>query len=55
MRMGSWVLFWCDAEKRLKLEQAQRATAGLSYVEKWEKGRLAQWASVVDKIPSAWK
>ncbi|KAF8213204.1 hypothetical protein K438DRAFT_1081993 [Mycena galopus ATCC 62051] len=27
-RMGSWVLFWCDAEKRLKLEQAQRATAG---------------------------
>ncbi|KAJ6519670.1 mitochondrial amino-acid acetyltransferase [Mycena sanguinolenta] len=55
MRMGPWVLFWCDAEKRLKLEQASRANAGMSYVEKWEEGRLGQWAGVVDKIPSAWK
>ncbi|KAK7064350.1 N-acetyltransferase domain-containing protein [Favolaschia claudopus] len=55
MRMGSWVMFWCDAEKRLKLEQARRAGAGLSYVEGWEKGRLAQWGSVVGTIPSAWK
>ncbi|KAJ7275195.1 hypothetical protein B0H12DRAFT_1086198 [Mycena haematopus] len=55
MRMGSWVLFWCDAEKRLKLEQARRANAGMSYVEKWEEGRLGHWASVVEKIPSAWK
>ncbi|KAJ6509384.1 mitochondrial amino-acid acetyltransferase [Mycena vitilis] len=55
IRMGSWVLFWCDAEKRLKLEQARRANAGMSYVEKWEDGRLAQWGSVVEKIPSAWK
>ncbi|KAF7339767.1 Amino-acid acetyltransferase, mitochondrial [Mycena venus] len=55
MRMGPWVLFWCDAEKRLKLEQARRAHAGMSYVEEWEKGRLGQWADVVEKIPSAWK
>lgn len=55
MRMGSWVLFWCDAEKRLKLEECQRADAGLSYIENWEAGRLVQWADVVSKIPSAWK
>jgi amino-acid N-acetyltransferase len=55
MRMGPWVLFWCDAEKRLKLEQASRANTGMSYVEKWEKGRLGQWAGVVEKIPSSWK
>ncbi|KAJ7783620.1 mitochondrial amino-acid acetyltransferase [Mycena maculata] len=55
VRMGSWVLFWCDAEKRLKLEQASRGRAGLSYVEKWEEGRLAQWGSVVEKIPSSWQ
>ncbi|KAJ6574955.1 hypothetical protein B0H19DRAFT_1254588 [Mycena capillaripes] len=55
IRMGSWVLFWCDAEKRLKLEQARRANAGMSYLEKWEEGRLAQWGDVVQKVPSSWK
>ncbi|KAI6047749.1 mitochondrial amino-acid acetyltransferase [Pisolithus marmoratus] len=55
MRMGSWVLFWCDAEKRLKQEESQSADSGLSYVESWEGGRLEQWAGVVTKIPSAWK
>ncbi|KAJ7630783.1 hypothetical protein FB45DRAFT_916547 [Roridomyces roridus] len=55
VRMGSWVLFWCDAEKRLRLEQASRATGGMSYVEKWEEGRLGQWGDVVQKIPSSWK
>jgi len=55
VRMGSWVLFWCDAEKRLKLEQASRAKAGMSYVEKWEEGRLALWGSAVQKIPSSWQ
>lgn len=24
LRMGSWVLFWCDAEKRLKIEEGDR-------------------------------
>ncbi|KAJ7706338.1 mitochondrial amino-acid acetyltransferase [Mycena rosella] len=55
VRMGSWVLFWCDAEKRLRLEQAARAHAGMSYVEKWEEGRLAQWGDAVQKIPSVWQ
>ncbi|KAG0704337.1 mitochondrial amino-acid acetyltransferase [Suillus ampliporus] len=55
MRMGSWVLFWCDAEKRLKVEEGRRANAGLSYIEEWEEGRLSRWADVVTKIPSAWK
>ncbi|KAJ7169730.1 mitochondrial amino-acid acetyltransferase [Mycena filopes] len=55
VRMGSWVLFWCDAEKRLKLEQARRANTGMSYVEKWEEGRLDQWGAVVEKIPSSWQ
>ncbi|KAF9244555.1 hypothetical protein BU15DRAFT_85931 [Melanogaster broomeanus] len=55
VRMGSWVLFWCDAEKRLKLEESRRANDALSYIENWETGRLRQWADVVTKIPSAWK
>ncbi|KAL4070809.1 hypothetical protein J3A83DRAFT_3281637 [Scleroderma citrinum] len=55
MRLGSWVLFWCDAEKRLKLEEGQRADAGLSFIENWEAGRLAHWANVVTTIPSAWR
>ncbi|KIJ68198.1 hypothetical protein HYDPIDRAFT_106347 [Hydnomerulius pinastri MD-312] len=55
IRMGSWVLFWCDAEKKLKLEEARCTEAGLSYIEGWETGRLSQWADVVTKIPSAWK
>lgn len=55
MRLGSWVLFWCDAEKRLKVEEGRRANAGLSYIEEWEEGRLLQWANVVTKVPSAWK
>ncbi|KAF9015534.1 mitochondrial amino-acid acetyltransferase [Cyathus striatus] len=55
LRMGSWVLFWCDAEKRLKIEEGRRGSAGLSYVEHWEEGRLAKWADIVSSIPSSWK
>lgn len=55
MRIGSWVLFWCDTEKRLKTEEGRRASAGLSYVEDWEHGRLATWGDVVKKVPSSWK
>jgi len=55
VRMGDWVLFWCDAEKRLKTEGGRRASAGLSYVEEWEHGRLARWVDVVPKVPSSWK
>ena len=55
LRMGSWVLFWCDGEKRIQTEEGRRASPGLSFVEEWEKGRLADWAEVVTKIPSSWK
>ncbi|KAI9461006.1 hypothetical protein BJY52DRAFT_244010 [Lactarius psammicola] len=55
LRMGDWVLFWCDAERRLKTETGRRASAGLSYVEEWERGRLGLWADVVPKVPSSWK
>lgn len=55
VRMGAWVLFWCDAEKRLKTEEGRRASAGLSYVEEWEKGRLSVWSDVATKVPSSWK
>lgn len=54
IRMGPWTLFWCDAEKRLRLEEA-RSVSPLSYIEDWESGRLQRWAEVVTKIPSAWK
>ena len=55
VRMGDWVLFWCDAEKRLSTETGRRASAGLSYVEDWEHGRLALWEEIVPKVPSSWK
>ena len=55
VRMGDWVLFWCDAEKRLKTEEGRRASAGLSYVEEWEHGRITLWADVISKVPSSWK
>ena len=55
LRVGEWVLFWCDAEKRLKIEEGRRANAGLQFVEKWERGRVQAWGDVVVKIPSSWK
>ncbi|KAF8222142.1 DUF619-domain-containing protein [Tricholoma matsutake] len=55
VRMDSWVLFWCDAEKRLRIEEGRKGSSGLSYLETWEEGRLASWAETVTKIPSSWK
>lgn len=55
LRMGDWVLFWCDAEVHLKNEESRRGRAGLSYVEQWERGRLSVWANAVTKIPSSWQ
>ena len=55
VRMGDWVLFWCDAEKRLKTAEGRRASAGLSYVEEWEHGRLSLWADVIPNVPSSWE
>ncbi|KAF8913012.1 mitochondrial amino-acid acetyltransferase [Gymnopilus junonius] len=54
LRMGNWVLFWCDAEKRLRIEEGRRGSAGLSYVEDWEEGRLSDWGNTVLEIPSSW-
>ena len=55
VRVGEWLLFWCDAERRLKIEEGRRASAGLQFVEKWEEGRVQTWADVVMKVPSSWK
>jgi len=55
LRVGEWVLFWCDAEKRLKIEEGRRANAGLRFVERWEEGRVQVWADAVMKIPSSWR
>ncbi|KAF8757074.1 N-acetylglutamate synthase [Rhizoctonia solani] len=64
---GKWVLFWSDAEVRIrKLEDQARRTAeeegigrrrvpGLPYVLNEEKGRLSRWADIVSAIPSSWK
>ncbi|TFK77249.1 mitochondrial amino-acid acetyltransferase [Pluteus cervinus] len=54
-RMGDWVLFWCDAESRLKVEEGRRGSAGLPYIADWEEGRLSNWSDVVAKIPSCWR
>lgn len=54
LRRGDWVLFWCDAEVRLKTE-GRRANAGVPFLAKWERGRLETWCDVVMKIPSSWK
>ena len=54
MRMGKWVMFWCDGEKRLKIEEGRRGYSGLSLVEDWEHHRLSTWAKAVNDIPSCW-
>ncbi|KAG6832273.1 Amino-acid acetyltransferase, mitochondrial [Tricholoma furcatifolium] len=54
LRKGSWVLFWCDAEKRLEIEKGRRGSSGLSHIESWEDGRLEKWANAVFKIPGTW-
>ena len=55
IRMDPWVLFWCDAEKRLNAEAGRLGSAGLSYIERWEKDRLSKWAEVISNVPSSWK
>jgi amino-acid N-acetyltransferase len=58
LRIGRWVMFWCDAEKRLKVEEGARVgngkIGGLSKVEEWEEGRLSVWAKSIESIPSSW-
>jgi amino-acid N-acetyltransferase len=57
--LGSWKMFWCDAEQRireLKSETGSKRDRGIpiKVVEDTEQGRLLQWASYVEPIPSAW-
>ncbi|KAF8500662.1 mitochondrial amino-acid acetyltransferase [Hysterangium stoloniferum] len=63
LRLGKWVLFWCDAEARLRAVAEGRAAAVAgtgrrrectSYVEPDERGRLGMWAQAVLRIPSSW-
>ncbi|KIY45775.1 mitochondrial amino-acid acetyltransferase [Fistulina hepatica ATCC 64428] len=51
---GDWVIFWCDAERALQIEEGRRGSAGLSFIEPWEHGRMARWEKAVMRIPSAW-
>jgi len=69
MRLGDnkWVLFWSDAEERMRRLEAKareegeqgglarRKMPGPSYVVKSEEGRLSKWAEIVSAIPSSWK
>jgi len=63
LRLGKWVLFWCDHEARLKAEAERQAAAvagtgrrreSPSYIESYEGGRLGLWASAIQNIPSSW-
>jgi len=63
LRLGNWVLFWCDAEARIKGQAERRAAAvagtgrrreSPSYVEPNERGRLSLWSEAVQLIPSSW-
>ena len=66
LRMDNWVLFWCDAESRLKgLEsegiQKEKSIprrgirAAAQFIMEEEQGRLDRWQSTVEKIASSWK
>lgn len=66
LRMGDWVLFWCDAESRLKRLESEgiqkdrpiprRAIrAAAQFVVEEEQGRLDRWRSTIGKITSSWK
>lgn len=63
LRLGKWVLFWCDHEARLKAEAERQAAAvagtgrrraSPSYIESYESSRLGLWASAIQNIPSSW-
>ncbi|KDQ18382.1 hypothetical protein BOTBODRAFT_154302 [Botryobasidium botryosum FD-172 SS1] len=69
LRLGQWVLFWCDAEERLARREQEkrmggglevwkgrkRGVEGLSFVEEGDRGRLERWSKVIDEIKSSWK
>ncbi|KAJ9113739.1 hypothetical protein QFC20_001764 [Naganishia adeliensis] len=56
---GSWKMFWCDAEQRIRGLKGVRAAKGdkgipVKVVEDEEHGRLEVWGDIVEAIPSAW-
>lgn len=53
-KSGSWVMFWCDAEKKIRTEGQLRGHP-LHHLERWERGRLSAWAETVFKIESSWE
>lgn len=65
LRLGDWVLFWCDAESRLKrlenegIQKAnpmpRRGIRAAQFVVEEEQGRLDRWRSTLENIPSSWK
>ncbi|KDQ09162.1 hypothetical protein BOTBODRAFT_58809 [Botryobasidium botryosum FD-172 SS1] len=69
LRLGDWVMFWCDAEERLARREAEkkeqldgrevwrgkkRGIEGLSFVEDEERARLDRWGKIVTAIKSSW-
>ncbi|EJD51775.1 mitochondrial amino-acid acetyltransferase [Auricularia subglabra TFB-10046 SS5] len=58
MRLGHWVLFWCDAEATVRERVERRFEAGggrrTGFVEDGENGRVFNWARAIDAIPSSW-
>jgi len=58
VRLGEWILFWCDAEAHLRSVAQRRAATGggrrAMFVEEEDSGRIGRWASIVRDIPSSW-
>jgi amino-acid N-acetyltransferase len=69
VRLGKWVMFWCDAEHRLAEKEkgykesedavwvgktVGRGVKGLKFVEEDERGRLDRWGKIVEKVPGSW-
>ncbi|KZV93800.1 DUF619-domain-containing protein [Exidia glandulosa HHB12029] len=58
MRLGKWVLFWCDAEARIRERVARRFESGggrrTGFLEDGEEGRVQVWSRAIEAIPSSW-
>jgi amino-acid N-acetyltransferase len=51
---GTWKMFWCDAEERMRKYAHTQGDDGARIVMCEEKGRLERWGPVIERIPSAW-
>lgn len=52
---GTWKMFWCDAEQRMREYARTQGDDGARIVMCQEKGRLERWGPVIERIPSAWR